>query len=171
MAVSVRLAPSALSSGTPPCAISSAGFLARRLSPSPPSHLFAKPSAPPRAQEVDRQIRLIAEFVELEAREKSAEIRARAKADADAERQIALVNAREKLGEEFDRKEKALGVELKMCVGRPQAPSLPAHPRHRGAAHLQPPPPATLPPPLPAAMPPWPRRASAAACWRRASST
>ena len=121
---------------------------------------------------MDRQIRLIAEFVELEAREKSAEIRARAKADADAERQIALVNAREKLGEEFDRKEKALGVELKMCVGRPSAH--PAHPRHRGAAHLQPPPPGhppPLPPPLPAAMPPWQRRASAAACWRRASST
>jgi len=64
--------------------------------------------------EVDRQIRMIADFVELEAREKCAEIRARAKADADAERQIALVNAKEKLSEEYDRKEKALGVELKM---------------------------------------------------------
>ena len=64
--------------------------------------------------DVDRQIRMIAEFVELEAREKSAEIRARAKADADAERQIAILNAKDKLAEEFDKKEKALSVELKM---------------------------------------------------------
>ncbi len=42
----------------------------------------------------------------------------RAKADADAEKQIALVNAKEKLAEEYDRKEKLLAVDLKMCVRR-----------------------------------------------------
>jgi hypothetical protein len=40
----------------------------------------------------------------------------RAKADADAEKQIALVNAKEKMAEEYDRKEKLLAVDLKMCV-------------------------------------------------------
>ena len=99
----------------------------------------------------------------VERGEVPAEIRARAKADADAERQIALVNAKEKLGEEFDRKEKALSVELKMCADR----RLPRAPRLSRPLSTAPPHPTT---PC-AAMRPWPRRASAAACSRRATSS
>jgi hypothetical protein len=39
-----------------------------------------------------------------------------AKADADAEKQIAITSAKMKLAEEYDRKEKNLAVELRMCV-------------------------------------------------------
>ncbi len=142
----------------------------KNCQPIPPTH---------GAQDVDRQIRLIAEFVELEAREKSAEIRARAKADADAERQIALVAAKEKISEEYDRKEKAYAVELKMCAHRPPQRGLLFLPRPHPFLSLPPPltPPHTPPRrlsyarPWPtlasrpaAAMPPWQRPSSAAAC-------
>lgn len=66
--------------------------------------------------DADRQIRQMVEFIRLEAKEKAAEIRAKAKADADVEKQMAVVNAKAKIGEEFDRKEKAQAVEQKIAA-------------------------------------------------------
>jgi V-type H+-transporting ATPase subunit E len=56
----------------------------------------------------------MADFIRLEAKEKAAEIRAKAAADATLERQNAVRDAKLKLGDDFDRKEKALAVEQRI---------------------------------------------------------
>ena len=81
--------------------------------------------------DAERQIRQMADFIELEAKEKASEIRAKAKADADAERQLAITSAKAKIADEFDKKERNLATEKKMCVGersarRPPPPPPPA---------------------------------------------
>jgi V-type H+-transporting ATPase subunit E len=56
----------------------------------------------------------MADFIRLEAKEKAAEIRVKAAADAALERQNAVRDAKLKLGDDFDRKEKALSVEQRI---------------------------------------------------------
>jgi V-type H+-transporting ATPase subunit E len=54
------------------------------------------------------------DFIKLEAQEKANEIRMKTKADADLEKQMAVLNAKNKLTEEYERKEKALAVDARM---------------------------------------------------------
>lgn len=56
----------------------------------------------------------MANFIKLEAQEKANEIRMKAQADADLEKQMAVLNAKTKLAEEFDRKEKQLAIEQRI---------------------------------------------------------
>ena len=56
----------------------------------------------------------MADFIRLEAKEKAAEIRAKAAADAAIEKQNAVRDAKMKLSDDFDKKEKALAVEQKI---------------------------------------------------------
>jgi regulator of protease activity HflC (stomatin/prohibitin superfamily) len=102
--------------------------------------------------DAERQIRQMADFIELEAKEKASEIRAKAKADADAERQLAITSAKAKIAEEFDKKERNLATEKKMCVDVENASG--ARPSLLTA---MPSPPPLLPPhPPPLLTPPFP---------------
>ena len=56
----------------------------------------------------------MADFIRLEAKEKAAEIRAKAAADATLERQNVVRDAKLKLGDDFDRKEKAQLVDQRI---------------------------------------------------------
>lgn len=66
--------------------------------------------------DTERQIRQMAEFIRLEAKEKAAEIRAKTRADADAERQAAVQNAKIRVAEEYERKEKAMVMEQRVAA-------------------------------------------------------
>lgn len=66
--------------------------------------------------DTERQIRQMAEFIRLEAKEKAAEIRAKTRADADAERQAAVQNAKIRVAEEYERKEKAIVMEQRVAA-------------------------------------------------------
>lgn len=65
-------------------------------------------------RDVEKQVRQMANFIRLEAQEKANEIRMKAQADADLEKQMAVLNAKTKLAEEFDRKEKQLAIEQRI---------------------------------------------------------
>ena len=58
----------------------------------------------------------MANFIKLEAQEKANELKMKAQAEADLDKQMTVMNAKTKLAEDYDRKEKALAMEQKMYV-------------------------------------------------------
>lgn len=60
------------------------------------------------------QLNQMRQFILLEAKEKADEIRTKAKADADLEKQTQVLNAKTKLADDYDKKEKAAALELRM---------------------------------------------------------
>lgn len=56
----------------------------------------------------------MANFIKLEAQEKANELKMKAQAEADLDKQMTVMNAKTKLAEDYDRKEKALAMEQKI---------------------------------------------------------